>query len=168
MILKSYTNFINESTENSYESTLYKMKKMPAFSREKFAVGKGYWSWDLVYPNSNDSYAINKYGVVSYDSGGNWMKIDDEQIIKKITDSIDSVYEYMFESEEHNKLHQIVRSFFYNNVTTPKNVWQKLFNQLIERKKFKALEVIYWKKSDIEGDIDTIIRSAKGINKFDL
>jgi len=180
--LKSYTAgskyklFESKEDSNNWKEYIYKMKKMPAFSREKIAVGRGFWSWDPTWDDldvSRSGIAINVFGPVRYyNNGANFTRIDDEKLINKIKGSIDFTYSYMFEQEEHNKLYQVVRSFIMNYDEDHKGeydkAWVELFNHLVKKKHFKAIDEIYWKEDEFNGDMETIIRSTKGLSKFNI
>jgi len=173
--LKSYTsgskyNLFESKDETNWNKYLYKMKKMPAFSREKHSIGKGFWSWDPAWPKgSYDGIAVNEFGPVQYSGGGSeYSRLQDDNLIQELKDSIDFAYDYMFEQEEHNKLFQIVRSFIMNYRGSYEDSWNSLLQYLIEKDRIKAVERIYWDEDAIDGDIETIIRSAKGLSKYNI
>jgi hypothetical protein len=179
IFLKSYMsgskyNIFESNEEENWNPYIYKMKKMPAFSREKHAVGRGFWSWDPTwFSGSFEGIAINEFGPVKYWSGGaEYERIKDPELIKNIKNSIDSTYSYMFEQEEHNKLYNTVRSFIMNYDedydAEYDKWWKNLFDYLVGKKLFQAIDEIYWNDSAFDGDKENIIRSAKGLSKYKI
>lgn len=173
--MKKFNLYESKSDEINWELCIYKMKKMPAFSREKPSVGRGFYSWDPTWVDGSpdSSIAINKFGPVKYWNGGSeYSKIEDENLIKKIKGSIDFVYDYMFEQEDHNALYNTVRSFFMNYDedydSDYSKGWVNLFDYLVDKKQFKVIDEISWKEDEFDGDMETLKRSAKGIIKFGL
>lgn len=129
---------------------------------------ENFLKWQMYYINLEYWFILSDRAIKRLDEFDNVTDDITNDNLEKFRNSINICYKYVFEPKQNNEYYSILKEYIANNFLKIDTLWKDLFERLYSENENELISKINWIYTDLTSDQINIIKSLKGINKFNI